>query len=67
MRLDNSVGTDVSNMSVYMSRSVQAYASSGVSYSTPIVTNDTNVSGAIPLDSDIVVSNNNGIISIGAG
>ena len=69
VKFTNSVGMDVTNMSIHMSRSVQAYCnSSGVSYSTPIVTNNTDVANnAIPINREIAVTNTNGTISIGAG
>lgn len=63
----NIVGTDVTNMSVYDMRSVRAYYLSGGYYSAPLVTNNTNVTGAIPLNQGIIVRNIEGQITVEAG
>lgn len=67
VRFTNSVGPDVRNMSIYMSRAVEAYAASGISYSTPIVTNNTNMPGTIPINQEVAVVNTNGVITVEAG
>jgi len=67
IRFTNSVGPSVRNMTIYEKRSVQAYTRGDVSYATPIVTNNTDVPGTIPINQDILVANTNGVISIGVG
>jgi len=63
---NNHVGADVVNITVYGGRSVRAYYSEGGFYSVPLVTNQTNISGAIPLNTEIMVENKNGLVSISA-
>ena len=67
IRFTNAVGPSVSNITIYEKRAVLAYTSGGVSYSTPIVTNNTDVPGLIPFGEDILIINDKGVIRVGAG
>ncbi len=60
----NSVGQDVTNMTIYEGRSVRAYFSQGGFYSVSLVTNRTNAQHGIPLNRGIIVVNNNDTVSI---
>ncbi len=63
----NAVGADVTNMSIYDWRSVRAYYIAGGYSSAPLVTNNTNVTGAIPINQGIIIRNIEGQITVEAG
>ena len=63
----NLVGADVTNMSIYDSRSVRAHYIAGSYSSAPLVTNNTNVTGDIPINQGIIIRNIDGKITIEAG
>ena len=60
----NMVSTSISNMSISPPRAVRAETHRGMASSTPIVTNNTNISVTIPLNREIVVRNIGGVITI---
>jgi hypothetical protein len=62
----NRVGTDIVNMSIYDHRSVRAYYFAGSYSSAPLITNNTNVAGAIPINQMLLIKNRNGTITIEA-
>jgi len=66
IRLNNFVGGDIANVTVSPPRAVTAYTWNGFSSSTPIVTNNTNISGNITINREIVVRNIGGTITIAA-
>ena len=55
----------VANVSI-RPRAVRATTLKGMWATTPIITNNTNVTGAIPINQDVVVKNTNGVITIEA-
>ena len=61
---NNMAGTSIANMSISPPRSVRAETYQGMWSSTPIITNNTNVSGLMPMNKEIVVRNIGGIITI---
>jgi uncharacterized protein (UPF0333 family) len=60
----NRVGQDVVNVTIYGGRSVRAYFAQGGFYSVSLVTNNTNVSGPVPLNRGIIVANSNDTIRV---
>ena len=60
---NNKVGASIANMTV-SERAVRAETYRGMASSTPIITNNTNVMGAIPLNKEIVVRNIGGVITV---
>jgi hypothetical protein len=64
---NNYVGGRIANITVSPPRAVRAVTVNGLSASTPIITNNTNIPGAIPINRDVVVRNTAGAISIEAG
>jgi len=60
----NTVSASVSNITISPPRAVHAATSGGMASSTPIITNNTNISGRIPLNSEIVVRNIGGVITV---
>jgi hypothetical protein len=62
----NFVGGNIANVTYSNPRAVMATTKNGQSASTPIVTNNTNIT-TIPINQDIVVHNDNGLISVSAG
>jgi len=62
----NRVGQDITNMSLYDGRSVRAFYLAGGYSSAAISTNNTNVSGSIPLNQLLLIRNVNGTIYVEA-
>ena len=60
---NNKVGASIANMTI-SKREVRAETSRGMESSTPIITNNTNVPGLIPLNREIVVRNIGGVITV---
>ena len=60
---NNRVSASIARMTI-SSRAVRADTSQGMASSTPIITNNTNVSGSIPLNREIVVRNIGGVITV---
>ena len=63
---NNKVSASIANMTI-SSRSVHADTNHGMGSSTPIVTNNTAVSGVIPLNREIAVRNTGGVITVSEG
>ena len=59
------VGDNGSNITI-KPRAVRATTRNGRWSTTPIITNNTNVSGVIPMNQNVVVKNTNGVITIEA-
>jgi len=64
---NNYVGTNVANMTISPPRAVRAETYQGMASSTPIITNNTNISGVIPINMEVVVQNTGGVITISEG
>jgi len=64
---NNFAGAQMANITISEPRAVRATSKNGISSSTPIVTNNTNITGAIPINQEITVTNTEGLISIEAG
>ena len=60
---NNRVSASIARMTI-SSRAVRADTGQSMASSTPIITNNTNVSGNIPLNREIVVRNIGGIITV---
>ena len=60
----NKVSASIANMSVSSSRAVRADTYRGMSSTTAIITNNTNISGLIPINKEIVVRNTGGTITV---
>lgn len=61
----SSASPDVASLSVFDLRSVRAYTLSGRFASAPLVTNNTNFTAGIPLNSQVTLVNYNGQVRIG--
>ena len=66
VRLNNFVGGSIANVTISPPRAVTAFTWNGYSSSTPIVTNNTNITGNITINQEIVVGNTGGTITIAA-
>jgi len=67
MEFNNYVGGTVVNVTIDHPRAVRATTINNLWATTPIITNNTNITGAIPINQDVVVKNTNGVITIEAG
>ena len=63
----NSVGPDVTNLTVYGGRSVRAYYAYGGFYSVSLVTNQTNITGPVQLNAEVTLLNQNGTVGVLGG
>ena len=66
MEFNNFVGGTVVNVTINPPRAVRATTLNGLWATTPIITNNTNITGAIPINQDVVVKNTDGVITIEA-
>jgi len=66
MVFNNYVGGSVANITISPPRAVRATTTSGRWSTTAIITNNTNISGTIPINQDVVVKNTGGVITIEA-
>ena len=66
MVFNNYVGGSIANITVNPPRAVRATTINGRWSTTAIITNNTNISGTIPINQDVVVANTGGVITIGA-
>jgi len=66
MEFNNYVGGTVVNVTINPPRAVRATTINGLWATTAIITNNTNISGNIPINQDVVVKNTNGVITIEA-
>ena len=66
MVFNNYVGGSVANITINPPRAVRATTINGRWSTTAIITNNTNISGTIPINQDVVVTNTGGVITIGA-
>jgi len=64
---NNYVGGNIANITISPPRAVRAETLQGMAESTPIITNNTDVSGFIPINMEIVVQNTGGVITISEG
>ena len=67
IKFNNHVGSHVVNITVSPPRAVRATTNNSIWSSTPIITNNTNISGAIPINQELVVRNINGTITVATG
>ena len=63
----NTVSPDVTSIQIFDKRTVRAYYAEGGYASAALVTNDTNVSGSVPINTQVIVSNNGNTINLIAG
>ena len=61
---NNMVSTSIANMTISPPRAVRAETYRGMASSTPIITNNTNVTVSIPINKGVVVRNIGGVITI---
>ncbi len=66
MVFNNYVGGSIANITVNPPRAVRATTINGRWSTTAIITNNTNISGTIPINQDVVVKNTGGVITIEA-
>jgi hypothetical protein len=73
IKFNNRVGIHVANVTISPPRAVRATTDGNTASSTPIITNNTNITndtilnGAIPINQEIVVRNINGVITVATG
>jgi|GEM_PF-1724959 len=60
----NTVGPDVTNVSVFDKRSVRAHYAIGGYASAGLVTNNTNIAAQVPINRQITVINTGGVITV---
>ena len=63
----NTVSPDITSIQIFDKRTVRAYYSEGGYASAALVTNDTNVSGSVPINRQVIVSNNGNTINLISG
>ena len=66
MVFNNYVGGSIANITINPPRAVRATTINGRWSTTAIITNNTNISGTIPINQDVVVKNTGGVITIEA-
>jgi hypothetical protein len=64
VKFNNAVGASIANITISPPRAVKAVTYGGMASSTPIITNNTNISAPIPMNREIVVRNNRGTITV---
>jgi len=67
IKFNNYVGGGIMNITIAPPRAVSAVTWNNISSSTPIITNNTNITGGILMNQEIVVRNDGGVITIAAG